>query len=360
MRWNGGGKLLADYQPMPRTHLIAILITAGCATHGGSGEAPPFTDGVSTLAGAADPGMIDGDRDVARFRNPVNVAVGPDGRIYVADFDNDRIRVVDQDGTTATLVHQQGFAKPFGMAFAGSTLWVTTDSNKNGVHVENKTGSVWKVDIGSGTAVEIADSIGMPRGIAPLKDGRIAVADYENHVLMIVNGSGQVTPLAGQTGVAGFADGTGAAAAFNIPYGLVQRGDGSLVVADYGNNRLRVVTLSGAVSTLAGTGTAGFADGAMTGAMFNHPQGLAIASNGDLYVTDMDNFRVRRIVGSMIDTIAGDGKSGYSDQDDSLSSEFQGLEGLAVMGDESMVYVADGTRGTALASNRVRQVKLTK
>jgi len=337
-----------------------MLITAGCATHGGSGDAPPFTDGVSTLAGAADAGYVDGDRDVARFHNPTNVAVGPDGHIYVADFDNNKIRLVDEDGNTVTLIAQQGFAKPFGMAFAGSTLWVTTDSNKQGIHVEKKTGSVWRIDIAAHSAVEVADSIGMPRGIAPLKDGRIALSDYENHVLLIMDTAGNVVPLAGQLGVAGFADGIGEAAAFNEPYGLVQRGDGKLIVADYGNNRLRVVGLDGSVSTLAGTGTAGFADGAMTGAMFNHPQGIAIANNGDLFVTDSDNFRVRRIVGSTIDTIAGDGKSGYSDQDDSLSSEFQGLEGIAVKGDESMVYVADGTRGTALQSNRVRQVLLSK
>ncbi len=328
--------------------------------HGGDGGAPAFTDGVSTLAGAADSGYVDGDRDVARFHNPVNVAVGPDGLIYVADFDNNKIRVVDEDGTTSTLIAQQGFARPFGMAFAGSTLWVTTDANKGGVHVAGKTGSIWRVDIGAKTATEIADSIGMPRGIAPLKDGRLAVADYENHVVEIVDTAGNVTPLAGTFGTPGYADGPGAAALFAVPYGIVQRGDGALVVADHDNNRLRVVGLDGTVTTLAGTGTAGYADGAMTGAMFDHPQGLAIAPSGDLFVTDSDNYRVRRIVGSTIDTIAGDGKSGYADDDDSLASEFQGLEGLSVKPDESMVYVSDGTRGTALLSNRVRQIKLTK
>jgi DNA-binding beta-propeller fold protein YncE len=342
-------------------HLIAFLITAGC-THGGSddGMAPPFTDGVSTLAGAAEAGNVDGDRDMARFRNPVNVAVGPDGRVYVADWDNNKIRVVTDDGTTSTLIAQPGFARPFGLAFSGSTLWVTTDSNNHGAHVPKVTGSVWRVDIGQKTAVEIADSIGMPRSIAPLKDGRFAVADYENHVIDIVDAHGGVTLLAGQKGVAGFADGAGAAAAFSTPYGIVQRADGKLIVCDFDNNRLRVVGLDGSVSTLAGTGTAGFSDGAMAGAMFHHPQGLSIASNGDLFVTDIDNFRVRRIVGSTIDTIAGDGKSGYSDQDDSLSAEFQGLEGVAVKLDGSMVYVADGTRGTSIQSNRVRQVKMSQ
>ena len=329
-------------------------------SQGGDGSAPPFTDGVSTLAGAAEAGYVDGDRDHARFHNPVDVAVGPNGKIYVADFDNNLIRVVEDDGTTSTFIKQQGFARPFGLAFAGNVLYITTDANNHGVHVAKLTGSVWRADINAKIAVEVADSIGMPRGIAPLKDGRVAVADYENHVIEIVDGTGKATVIAGAVGSAGYADGAGASARFNIPYAMVQRADGKLVVCDQGNNRLRVVGLDGATSTLAGTGTAGFADGAMAGAMLNHPEGLAQDSKGNLYVTDFDNYRVRRIVGTTIDTIAGDGKSGYADEDDSLSSEFQGLEGLGVASDGSMVYVADGTRGTALASNRVRQIKLTK
>src|SRR5690242_8761771 len=132
---------------MSRTHLIAFLISAGCMSQGGDGSAPPFTDGVSTLAGAADAGYVDGDRDHARFHNPVDVAVGPDGKIYVADFDNNAIRVVEDDGTTSTFIKQQGFARPFGLAFAGSVLYITTDANNHGVHVAKKTGSIWRADI---------------------------------------------------------------------------------------------------------------------------------------------------------------------------------------------------------------------
>jgi DNA-binding beta-propeller fold protein YncE len=344
---------------MSRFSLIAFL-SVGCATHGGSETAPPWTDGVSTLAGAANPGMVDGDRDVARFRNPVNIAVGPDGNIYVADFDNDRIRMVEEDGTTSTLIQQKGFAKPFGITFAGGTMYVTTDNDATGAHHVGKSGSVWRVDIAAKHATEIVDSIGMPRGIFALADGRLAVADYENHVVEIVDTHGNVTPLAGQRGVAGFADGAGKAAAFNIPYGLVQRSDGKLIVCDAGNNRLRLVGLDGSVSTLAGTGTAGFADGAMAGAMLSYPEGIAQDKSGTLYISDRGNLRVRRIASGMMDTIAGDGKSGYVDDDDKLASEFQGLEGISVLPDASWVYVADGTQGTSLLSNRVRVIKMTE
>jgi sugar lactone lactonase YvrE len=346
---------------MPRVHLIPFLILAGCLSQGGGGDgkAPPFTNGVSTLAGAAEAGYVDGSRDVARFHNPVNVAYGPDGKLYVADFDNSKIRAVADDGTTTTIVAQQGFAKPFGIAFAGSTLWVTTDNNSNGAHAPGKTGSVWRVDISAKTATEVADSIGMPRGIAPLKDGRIALTDYENHIVEIMTTDGAVTTIAGTRGAPGFADGCGAAARFSQPYAVVQRSDGSLVVTDYGNHRLRAITLAGCVTTLAGTGQSGFADGAMTGAMFDFPEGLAIASNDDLYITDTNNFRVRHIKGTNIETIAGDGMAGYVDDDDRLASELYGLEGISVKPDGSMVYVADGTRGDdGVPYNRVRQIKM--
>ncbi len=350
---------------MSRIHLAISILVAGCASTGGggggsgSGHAPPFTNGVSTLAGDAEAGYVDGSRDIARFHNPVGVAYGPDGKIYVADFDNGKIRVVTSDGTTSTLIAQQGFCRPFGLAFAGQTLYATTDCNAAGQHSPLTTGSVWKIDVGAKTATEIADSIGMPRGIAVLSSGKLALSDYENHVVELLDpASGQVTLLAGAKGSAGMADGVGAAARFNQPYALVQRSDGKLVVVDQMNNRIRLVGLDGSVSTMAGTGQAGYADGAMTGAMFSAPEGIAMAGNGDLFVTDLGNYRVRRISGSTIDTIAGDGMGGYIDDDNRLASELYGLEGITVKPDGSMVYVADGGRGDDVPFNRVRQIKM--
>lgn len=356
------GKHLADSIGMSGKLVISCITTAlatACVHHPGDGDAPPdFTDGVSTLAGTAQPGYIDGARADARFRNPTGIAVGPDHRIYVADFENNKIRRIEADGTTSTVIAQVGFARPFALAFKGAQLYITTDSNNTGAHAPMKTGSVWSTDVSSGAAVEIVDSIGMPRGITPLADGRFAVADYENHVVELVSTNGEHAVLAGAFGQPGYADGVGSAARFSMPYGIVQRPDGTLIVADHDNNRLRVVTLDGNVTTFAGTGQAGFADGTMTGAMFNHPQALAIDSAGKIYVTDSDNYRVRRISGTTIDTIAGDGMGGYLDDDNSLASELYGLEGVAVAPDGSMVYVADGTRGDDVPFNRVRQIKM--
>lgn len=327
---------------------------------GTGGPRPGFTRGVSTLAGTSDPGDVDGGRDRNLFHNPVNVAYGTDGKLYVADFDNGKIRVVDAAGSTTTLITPSGFARPFGIAFdAGGALYASTDNDPNNAHSVTS-GTIWKIDPRSGAVVVIASAIGRPRGLTVLRDGRLAVADNLHHVIEFVEPvTGRVSLLAGAWDASGFADAAGPAARFATPYGLVQRADGKLVVCDYANHRLRLVGLDGSVSTLAGTGDAGFTDGVMTSALFNQPQAIAIASNGELYVADSGNFRVRRITATTVETIAGDGTSGYLDADDRLTAKFHGLEGIAVIPDGSMVYVADGTRGDEVPFNRVRQIDMT-
>jgi sugar lactone lactonase YvrE len=357
---------------MCRNKVAVSLLVAGlfgCATQpgttgdgGGGSDAPPFTNGVSTLSGAAEAGYIDGARGVARFNNPVNVAWGPDGKLYVADYDNGKLRMVTEDGTTSTIISANTFRKPFGLVFAGNTLFVSTDADQTGTKdvTAGMTGSVWKVDIQAQTATIVANAIGRPRGLATLRDGRLALADYEHHVIEILDPrTGQVSVLAGVWNEKGFADGVGAAARFSTPYFLVQRADGKLLVTDYENNKLRIVGLDGKVTTFAGS-SQGFQDGVMSSAKFSHPQGLAMAANGDLYVTDLGNYRLRRIAadGSMVETVAGDGMGGYADDDDRLASEVYGLEGLSLKPDGSMIYLADGTRGETLPYHRIRQVKM--
>jgi DNA-binding beta-propeller fold protein YncE len=93
-------------------------------------------------------------------------------------------------------------------------------------------------------------------------------------------------------------------------------------------------------------------------ARFNRPQGLAIDDSGRIYVSDLDNFRVRRINGSAVETIAGSGEGGFADADDRLAAELYGLEGITVKPDGSRVFVADGGRGEDVPFNRIRIVKL--
>ena len=332
----------------------------GTGSDGGNNNVP-FTMGTSTVAGGAEPGYFDGSRKLAMFANPVNVAYR-DGRLYVADFDNNKIRMIDVASyETTTVIAQSDFRRPFGLAFAtDGTLYVSTDDDDSGGH-SSMSGTIWKIAPGSPgampSAMVVARAIGRPRGLAALPDGKLAASDYQHHVIQIVDpATGVVTPLAGAWNSPGMIDGPGNDARFSAPYGMVVRGDGAIVIADFDNHRIRVVTRAGVTTTLAGTGIAGFADGNLDTAMFHRPTGVAITTNGDIYVSDSDNFRIRRITSTTVETIAGDGTGGYHDSDDPLTSELYGLEGLAVVSDSSMVYVADGARGEALPYNRLRQI----
>ena len=112
-----------------------------------------------------------------RFSNPVNVAFH-DGTVYVADFDNSKLRAINATThVTTTVVLQQGFQRPFGMAFApDGTFYVSTDNGPSGAH-DPMSGTIWKIDVQGKKATMVATAIGRPRGMAMLGDGRIAVAD---------------------------------------------------------------------------------------------------------------------------------------------------------------------------------------
>jgi sugar lactone lactonase YvrE len=335
---------------------ILLVITACTAPtaiphDGGRDERAPMTRGMSTLGGWSEAGYLDGPRDMNLFANPVNVAVGPDGRLYVADFDNNRVRVLDMDGTAQTLL---ALPRPFGLAFAGTTLFVQTDNDPTNAH-SGMTGTIWSVDTNAKTASVVVQGIGRPRGIVALRDGTLAVSDYVHHVVERIDPQQQtVTPLAGEWDVAGDADGP--TARFNEPYGMVERPDGTLLVADRANHRIRSIDRDGVVSTFAGDAS-GFADGPIADARFAHPQALAITSNGDVFVADSDNYRVRRITADGIVTIAGSGIAGYGDDDDPTLGQLYGLEGLCVTPDGRTVVVADGTRGEDVPYNRVRVIE---
>jgi streptogramin lyase len=349
----------------PKPFAAAVIAATACSpglAHDGVptdagpiGDGAPFTSGMSTLAGAADAGNVDGERNAARFDDPVNVVVGPDGTVYIADFNNGEIRASDTNGNVTTVINQKGFARPYAMAFApDGTLYVETDNDKAANH-DLMSGSIWTVDVHQHVAVCIANAIGRPRGLVVLPSGELALADQLHHVIETLDPTtGTVTTIAGTWDKPGYADAAGAAARFSTPYGMVLRGDGNLVVVDQANNRLRLVSLTGQVSTLAGAGTPGFVDGAMLTAEFHTPQAIAMASTGDLYVTDDANFRVRRVSASGITTVAGDGSGAYLDDANPLQAELYGLEGLAFNADDSILYISDGNRGDVLPFNRIR------
>ncbi len=318
---------------------------------------PPLGPGVSTLTGDATDGYVDGVRGVARLSNPVNVAADATGGTFVCDFDNARIRHVAPDGTTSTagVAYPPSFVRPFGLVRRGDALWIQSDRSTAGA----PTGSLWHLTISTGALTLVRDDFGRYRGLAALSDGRLVGADYQRHVISVIDPiTGIATPLAGTVAMPGLVDDVGAAARFRFPFDLVVLSGDELVVADLGNHVLRKVLLDGTVTTYAGDSTAGTADGPRLAARFLEPLALAVDATGAVYVGDPGAGTIRRVTATAVTTVAGSGVPGFADATNPLAARFFGLEGLDVSSDGTFLYVADGTRGEPLPYHRVRRVTL--
>ncbi|EOD20530.1 hypothetical protein EMIHUDRAFT_65371, partial [Emiliania huxleyi CCMP1516] len=276
------------------------------------------TGEVTTLAGSGEFGDADGVGDAAEFYSPTGIAISPDGALFVTDLDNDKIRRVEvATGAVTTLAGGGGagdadgmgdaaqFYHPYGVAISpdGGALFVTHFHNHKLRRVEVATGAV--TTLAGGGTMGSADGVGdaaqfyNPSGIAISPDGgALFVADYGNHKIRRVEvATGEVTTLAG-SGADGDADGVGDAAQFSYPNGISISPDGSaLFVADYENHKIRRVEVAtGAVTTLAGGGGAGGADGVGDAAQFCCPIGIAISPDGGaLFVADYGNHKIRRV-----------------------------------------------------------------
>jgi DNA-binding beta-propeller fold protein YncE len=360
-------KLITKALPFLSAALLAL--SAACVDNGSGddddiGPGDGGTDigelgpGVSTLAGSNVPGNVDGSREVARFYNPVNVAVAPGGDIIVADFDNSLIRRVTPEGDTTTVIEPDpNFYRPFGLAFTdNNTLLVQTDYNATA----DRGGALWSIDLGSGAKTLVANDVGRPRGLVAIDSNRAAFIEYQQHVIQVIDlGSKNIQTIAGSMGQAGYTDGAAGAARFNVPYDAIKLPNGNLLVADQMNHRLREVTMSGQVTTWAGTGNPATIDGARMQASFNQPQGLAIDDGGNVYVAERGGYVVRKIDASgNVSTIAGNGQPASIDHTDPNQAAIYGLEGIDVTPDGRFVYVADGSRGEPVEHHYIRRVQM--
>src|SRR5262249_15425492 len=152
-----------------------------------------------------------------------------------------------------------------------------------------------------------------------------------------------VTTLAGAAGMPGSADGTGADARFDAPWGVAVDSAGNVYVADRYNDTIRKITAVGVVTTLAGTaGMVGGADGAGAAARFFYPTGVAVDSAGNIYVADNDNYTIRKITAiGVVTTLAGTAEARGSADGTGANARFSGPVAVAV-DSAGNVYVADG------------------
>jgi DNA-binding beta-propeller fold protein YncE len=286
---------------------------------------------VNTLTGSGQAGLADGNAQAGQLNRPHGLAVDRKGNIYVSDRGNHAIRVVAVNGAIRTLAGNgkagnvdgigaaASFKQPIAVAVDKSGKVYVADRDNHVVRLIDRSG---KVIVVAGTGAKgfangpaSSAQFNEPYGVALSPDEKtLYVADYLNHAIRAINlVTKQVTTLAGN-GKAGFADGIGDKAQFNQPYNVKVDAKGRLYVPDQNNHAIRRVDSKGTVSTIAGNGQSGFADGKTSEARFNNPTGLAKAANGTIYVADRNNHRIRAISPSgEVTTIAGDGTEGYQD-----------------------------------------------
>ncbi len=193
-----------------------------------------------------------------------------------------------------------------------------------------------------------------PSGVAIAPDGSVLIADRWNHRIRKVRPDGIIATVAG-TGAMGFSgdDGPATSASLYYPSGVAAAADGSILIADEYNNRIRRVATNGIITTVAGSGGAGFGgdSGRAISAMLNHPSGVAVGVDASILIADEYNHRVRRVTpDGVIRTIAGSNAAGFSgDGGQATSALLRSPNGVAVAQDGA-VLIADRD------NNRVRKV----
>ncbi|HEY9765279.1 MAG TPA: NHL repeat-containing protein [Chroococcales cyanobacterium] len=316
----------------------------------------------STLAGGK-AGYADGKGGLASFlfdSDSAGLVVDGQGNLFVADSGNDRIRKIEPDGTVSTLAgsvkgHSDGastvakFKTPVGIALDGSGNFFVADAGNNRIRKISPSGEVSTL---AGSVEGYADGQGavakfrLPGGIATDGSGSIYVADTGNNLIRKISPDGIVSTFAGRD--EGYADGQGAAAKFKMPVGIALDGKGNLFVADAGNNRIRKISPSGVVSTLAGS-EGDYADGVGPAAMFRDPRGIAVDGGGNLYVSDKGNFRIRKIDPSgTVTTLAG--SDGLYADGAGAAAKFSALYAIVLDGLGNL-YLSDSQRVRKVSKN---------
>jgi sugar lactone lactonase YvrE len=270
------------------------------------------TGTVSTFAGTGTQGFFNGSLTSSTFNGVAHVAFDKSGNLFIADEQNNSIREVTSSGSVLTVAGR-------GTAGYVSGLANLAAFNTPGNLVVDANGDIYIADTGNQVVRKITMSTGLvstyagtgyrglvdgilassafssPYGIAIDASGNIFVADAANNVIRkITVATGLVSTFAG-TGQQGLTDGPAATATFFHPGAIIFDASGNLFVSELGNNTIRKITADGTVSTYAGSGAAGAADGPAATASFKQPNGMAFDSKGNLYVADQLNNKIRKI-----------------------------------------------------------------
>jgi hypothetical protein len=345
--WSGDyARLIANAAAFARTlHPGDIATVAGNGIAGYSGDGGPAIQAQLEFAPA--------------------LATMPDGSFLIADFNNNRVRKVSPAGTISTVAGNgtagyTGDAGPATAAELNQARGVTATPDGGFLLVDRHNNVIRKVSpagiittvAGNGTAGYMGDhgpatsaELRLPHQVSLTPDGGFLIADTQNNVIRKVSSTGVITTVAGN-GTLGYTGDNGPAtsAELGVPEGVTALPDGGFLIADTYNSVIRRVSPAGVITTVAGTGTAGYNGDGITAktAELNRPEGIAPTADGGYLIADDDNNRVRKVTPTgIISTIAGVGTIGYSgDEAPATAAQFHTPEYVAITADGGLL-IAD-------------------
>ena len=333
---------------------------------------------IYTVAGNGVAGF--GGDDSSAIHAPLNlpfgIAIDSVGNVYIADKANNRVRKINEAGIITTIAGNGigGYSGDGGWATAASIYDITGVAvDKYGsVYIADKSNQrIRKVDTigiittiaGTGIASYNGDNIiattaqlNNPRGVAIDTKGNVYIADQANERIRKIDTQGIITTVIGN-GTIGFSGDNGQAtlAQLNNPYSLAIDRIGNIYVCDVDNQRIRKIDTTGIITSVAGNGTGGYSgdNEIATTAALNEPIGVATDTNGNIYIADGWNNRIR-LVNNMgiINTIVGTGASGFAgDGNPAILATLYLPYGIAISKTGS-IYIADN------GNNRIRKTAI--